>query len=208
MAILETKNLSKAFGALAAVDGVSLAIEAGSLHSIIGPNGAGKTTLSIFSPGPPARARGASTSTGATSPARPRTASPISASRARSSAPTSSRPSRCSTTSGSRPSPAPRRGGESSGGAADRYPRSGRVRSRRSPTSGSRTRRSNLCARSRTRAAQLELAIALAAAPRVLLLDEPARASRPRRRRGSWRWCARSKGATRSCSSSTRWTSS
>src|SRR5947208_3129608 len=45
MAILETQNLSKAFGALAAVDDVSLAIEAGTLHSIIGPNGAGKTTL-------------------------------------------------------------------------------------------------------------------------------------------------------------------
>ena len=36
MAILETKNLSKAFGALAAVDDVSLGIEAGTLHSIIG----------------------------------------------------------------------------------------------------------------------------------------------------------------------------
>jgi len=45
MALLETKNLRKSFGALAAVDGVSLAVEAGSLHSIIGPNGAGKTTL-------------------------------------------------------------------------------------------------------------------------------------------------------------------
>ena len=44
-AILETRNLSKSFGALAAVQDVSLAIEAGSLHSIIGPNGAGKTTL-------------------------------------------------------------------------------------------------------------------------------------------------------------------
>ena len=45
MAILQTKSLSKSFGALVAVKDVSLAIEAGSLHSIIGPNGAGKTTL-------------------------------------------------------------------------------------------------------------------------------------------------------------------
>jgi branched-chain amino acid transport system ATP-binding protein len=45
MAILQTENLTKSFGALTAVNGVSLAVEAGSLHSIIGPNGAGKTTL-------------------------------------------------------------------------------------------------------------------------------------------------------------------
>jgi len=45
MAILQTENLSKSFGALAAVKDVSLGIAEGSLHSIIGPNGAGKTTL-------------------------------------------------------------------------------------------------------------------------------------------------------------------
>ena len=45
MVLLETKSLGKSFGALTAVQDVSLAIEAGGLHSIIGPNGAGKTTL-------------------------------------------------------------------------------------------------------------------------------------------------------------------
>ena len=45
MVILETTALTKDFGALRAVDGVSLRVEAGALHSIIGPNGAGKTTL-------------------------------------------------------------------------------------------------------------------------------------------------------------------
>jgi branched-chain amino acid transport system ATP-binding protein len=45
VAPIKTENLSKSFGALRAVNDVSLAIEAGSLHSIIGPNGAGKTTL-------------------------------------------------------------------------------------------------------------------------------------------------------------------
>ncbi|MCP3996931.1 MAG: ABC transporter ATP-binding protein [bacterium] len=43
--ILETQNLRREFGALVAVDDVSLEIEEGSLHSIIGPNGAGKTTF-------------------------------------------------------------------------------------------------------------------------------------------------------------------
>ena len=43
--IIETQNLSKHFGGLAAVDDVSIKIEAGTLHAIIGPNGAGKTTF-------------------------------------------------------------------------------------------------------------------------------------------------------------------
>ena len=45
MKILETRSITKSFGALTAVNGVSLAVEEGSLHSVIGPNGAGKTTL-------------------------------------------------------------------------------------------------------------------------------------------------------------------
>ena len=45
MPILETKNLSKHFDALIAVDGVDYSVEAGELRSIIGPNGAGKTTF-------------------------------------------------------------------------------------------------------------------------------------------------------------------
>lgn len=45
MVILETKQLSKQFGALVAVDSVSMQVEQGTLHSVIGPNGAGKTTF-------------------------------------------------------------------------------------------------------------------------------------------------------------------
>ncbi|MBT8213206.1 MAG: ABC transporter ATP-binding protein [Acidimicrobiia bacterium] len=43
--ILETQSLRREFGALVAVDDVSVTIEEGALHSIIGPNGAGKTTF-------------------------------------------------------------------------------------------------------------------------------------------------------------------
>lgn len=43
--IFEAVNLSKQFGALRAVDDVSIQVRRNSLHAIIGPNGAGKTTL-------------------------------------------------------------------------------------------------------------------------------------------------------------------
>ncbi|MEW6047052.1 MAG: ATP-binding cassette domain-containing protein [Bacillota bacterium] len=45
MALLETHGVTKIFGDLRAVDGVSLSFDAGSVTSIIGPNGAGKTTF-------------------------------------------------------------------------------------------------------------------------------------------------------------------
>lgn len=43
--IFESINLRKQFGALIAVDDVSIKVRKSSLHAIIGPNGAGKTTL-------------------------------------------------------------------------------------------------------------------------------------------------------------------
>jgi len=43
--LLEIENLMKSFGGFLATDGVSLAVEQGSLCSLIGPNGAGKTTI-------------------------------------------------------------------------------------------------------------------------------------------------------------------
>ena len=43
--ILEITGLTKAFGALIAVNGVTLTVERGHVHAIIGPNGAGKSTL-------------------------------------------------------------------------------------------------------------------------------------------------------------------
>ena len=43
--LLETRGLGRAFGALPAVAGVDLAVEPGELRAVIGPNGAGKTTL-------------------------------------------------------------------------------------------------------------------------------------------------------------------
>ncbi|MEW6241736.1 MAG: ABC transporter ATP-binding protein [Chloroflexota bacterium] len=43
--IFETVKLRKEFGALVAVDNVSLKVRRNTLHAIIGPNGAGKTTF-------------------------------------------------------------------------------------------------------------------------------------------------------------------
>jgi len=44
--LLEVRTVSRRFGGVNAVDGVSLVIERGSVHGLVGENGAGKSTLS------------------------------------------------------------------------------------------------------------------------------------------------------------------
>ena len=43
--VLETREVTRTFGAVIAVDSVSVGFEPGRIHAVIGPNGAGKTTL-------------------------------------------------------------------------------------------------------------------------------------------------------------------
>jgi ABC-2 type transport system ATP-binding protein len=43
--VVETDGLSRSFGALKAVDGVSLSVGVGEMFGLVGPDGAGKTTL-------------------------------------------------------------------------------------------------------------------------------------------------------------------
>ncbi|MEM7214553.1 MAG: ABC transporter ATP-binding protein [Pseudomonadota bacterium] len=44
-AILETRGISKFFGALTANENIDIDLRAGEIHAVIGPNGAGKSTL-------------------------------------------------------------------------------------------------------------------------------------------------------------------
>lgn len=45
MESIKTENLKKSFGAINAVDGISLQIHPGEIYGLVGPDGAGKTTL-------------------------------------------------------------------------------------------------------------------------------------------------------------------
>ena len=44
MALLSLRNVTRRFGGIVALDGVSFEVEEGQIAGLIGPNGAGKTT--------------------------------------------------------------------------------------------------------------------------------------------------------------------
>ncbi len=44
-AVIETRNLTKTYGSVRALDGMSLSIPRGGVYGVLGPNGAGKSTL-------------------------------------------------------------------------------------------------------------------------------------------------------------------
>ena len=66
---LEVKNMKKAYGAIKAVDGVTLSVGPGEIVGVIGPNGSGKTTLFNSILGQIKPSAGASNSAARTSPA-------------------------------------------------------------------------------------------------------------------------------------------
>ena len=45
MALLEVRNVTRRFGGIAALEGVSFDVSEGEIVGLIGPNGAGKTTV-------------------------------------------------------------------------------------------------------------------------------------------------------------------
>jgi branched-chain amino acid transport system ATP-binding protein len=63
--LLAARELTKRFGGLAAVNGVSLELQLGRIHAVIGPNGAGKSTLANLLSGDIAPTSGSVTLNGA-----------------------------------------------------------------------------------------------------------------------------------------------